>query len=107
MVKERNGKRQFEKMSRWNSLEDSIITPNNANAKYADKIGSGNKSLFITYFKRDGKIFPINRFEKLDTPVMLEDLSRLTMRDTESNYWLEINEDKSKIRVYKEVSNEN
>lgn len=103
MVKERNGSRVFEKMSRWNSLEDSIITPNNANAKYADNAGSGNKNLFITYFKRDGKIFPINRFKKLDAPIMLEDLSRITMKDTESDYWIEINETKDKVRVYREV----
>lgn len=103
MIKERNGNRQFEKMSRWNSLEYSIITPNNANAKYADNVGSGNKKLFITYFKRDSQIYPINRFEKLETPVMLEDLSRLVMRDTESDYWLELDSNKEKIRVYKEI----
>lgn len=103
MIKERNGVRMFEKMSRWNTLEYSIITPKNINAKYADNANSGNKNLFITYFKRDGKIYPINRFEKLDAPVMLEDLSRLVMRDTESEYWLEVDKSKDKVRVYKEI----
>jgi len=103
MIKERNGNRQFEKMSRWNSLEFTIITPNSVNAKYADNAGSGNKNLFITYFKRDGKIYPLNRFEKLEKPLMLEDLSRLVMRDTESNYWLEMDSKKDRVRVYKEI----
>lgn len=106
MVKERKGTRKFEKMSRWNTLEHTIITPNNVNAKYADNAGSGNKKLFITYFKRDNKIYPINRFEKLAQPVILEDFSQLVMKDTDSDYWLELDQANDKIRVYKEVTDE-
>lgn len=104
MIKERNGNRKFEKMSRWNALEFTIITPKSVNAKYADNAGSGNKNLFITYFKRDNKIFPLRRFEKLEKPIILEDFSRIVMKDTESDYWLEIDETKDKVRVYREVS---
>ena len=107
MIKrERKGNRQFEQMSRWNTLEFSTITRSSTLAKYADPSSSNGAKLFITYFERDGKKYPINRFEKLNPPVLLEDLTRLTLKDTESNYWLEINEDKDKIRVYKEVTSE-
>lgn len=104
MIKERNGTKQFEKMSRWNSLEFDTISRRSSFAKYADPSSSNGAKLFITYFERDGKKFPINRFEKVNPPVLLEDLTRLTLRDTESNYWLEINEDKDKIRIYKEIT---
>lgn len=104
MIKERKGSRCFEKMSRWNSLEFDTISKRSSLAKYADASNSDSARLFITYFERDGKKYPINRFEKLNPPVMLEDLTRLSLRDTESDYWLEINQDKDKVRVYKEIT---
>jgi len=102
-IKERNGSRVFEKMSRWNTLEYSTISTKSTLAKWADPDSASGARLFITYFIRDDKKFPINRFEKLDPPVMLEDLTRLSLKDTESDYWLEINETKDKIRVFKEI----
>lgn len=102
-IRERNGSRVFEKMSRWNTLEYTTISRKSTLAKYADPSSSDGARLFITYFIRDDKKFPINRFEKLNPPVMLEDLTRLTLKDTESDYWLEINPDNDKIRVYREV----
>lgn len=107
IVKERNGSRMFQKMSRWNTLEYSTISDKSSLAKWADPDSSGGARLFITYFTRDDKKYPITRFEKLNPPVMLENLSRLTLKDTESDYWLEVNEGKDKIRVYKEVQCEN
>ena len=103
MVKERNGRRSFEKMSRWNSLEYSLVSPRNVNAKYADNPNSGCRQLSITFFRRNGKIYPLKRFKQLDKPIVLEDFSVITMKDTESDYWLEIDKDADKIRVYEEI----
>ena len=103
MVRERNGNRSFEKMSRWNSLEYSFVSPRNINAKYADNPNSGAKQLAITFFRRNGKVFPLKRFEKLDKPIILEDFSVLTMKDTGSDYWLEVDKNADKIRVYEEI----
>ena len=103
MIQERSGSRYFEKRSRWNVIDYTVISSNNINAKYGDKVGSDTNRLFLTYFKFGEKVYPLNRFKKLDTPVMLEDLTRLTLKDSESNYWLEMNETKDKVRVYEEI----
>lgn len=103
LISERNGNRQFEKMTRWNSLEFSTISRSSTMAQYADPSSSSGARLFITYFVRDNKKYPINKFEKVNPPLLLEDLTRLSLKDDESGYWLEVNEDKDKIRVYREV----
>lgn len=103
MVRERNGARFFEKMSRWNSLEYSLISPRNVNAKYADNHENGCKQLPITYFRRGGKMYPLKRFRKLDKPIVLEDFSVISMKDTGSDFWLEVDEKADKIRVYQEI----
>ena len=104
VVKEHNGVREFNRASRWNSLEETIITPKNANAPYADNTGGDKKRLFITYVSRRDKLYPLRRFEPLDQPVILEDFAKLTLKDPVSGYFLEFNEDKSKARLYLEVS---
>lgn len=104
VLQEKKGTRKFEKISRWNVLSYTTITRNNANAKYADNADSKNDKLFLTYFRLDNTVFPFRRFEKVAEPVMLSDLTRLVMKDSESNMWLEINATKDKVRMYKEVS---
>ena len=84
-------------------MEYTLVSPRNVNAKYADNPNSSSKLLSITYFRRNGKIYPFKRFEKLATPIVLEDFSVITMKDTGSDYWLEVDKNADKIRVYEEI----
>lgn len=103
MIKERNGDRMFEKMTRWNTIEYTTISHKNINAQYADPSSASGARLFLTYIKRHGEIVPIRKFKPLDSPVMLEDLTVLTAVDIEKGLWLEMNKDKDKVRLYQEI----
>ena len=48
MVKELKGDRKFEKLTRWNILEDTIISSKNKNAPYADVVNGNTDKLFLT-----------------------------------------------------------
>ena len=100
IVKERNGNRVFEKITRWNVLEDTIVSPKNRFAAYADNADSGNNKLFLTAFTVRGKILPFNRFKKLETPILLEDMSNLVRYDEETGYYMEVNNEDRKIRIW-------
>lgn len=103
VLTERKGTRKFERLSKWHILSDTNITRNSSNAKYASDTNRNSDKLILTYFKLDTVIYPIGRFEKLSSPIMLSDLSRIVMKDTESNLMLEMNETKNKVRIYQEV----
>lgn len=103
MVKELNGDRKFEKLTRWNILEDTIISSKNKNAPYADVVNGNTDKLFLTYFTFQGKVTPFNRFVTLDTPIMLHDLSILRRYDEETQCYLEFDIKNRKIRVWKEL----
>ena len=104
MVKELKGDRQFEKLTRWNVLEDTIISSKNKNAQYADVVNGNTEKLFLTYCVIKGKVTPFNRFTKLETPIMLYDLSVLSRYDAETDYYMEVDQKNHKIRLWKEVT---
>jgi len=104
VLKERKGNRTFQRISRWNSIDSTLISKNNRFAKYADKIGTGDAKLDLTYFKLKSHMYPLNMFGKLMETIMLEDLSVLSRQDVENNiYYLEISPEKDKVRLYKEI----
>lgn len=103
MVKELQGDRKFEKLTRWNVLEDTIVSSKNKNAAYADVVNGNTDKLFLTYFTLQGKVTPFNRFTPLDTPIKLYDLSVLSRYDKETQCYLEVDNKNRKIRVWKEI----
>ena len=103
MLTERNGVRKFEKISRWNTIAYTTITRKSVYAPYAEPTSTEGEKLWFNYFILKEQTYPMRRFEKLEKPVMLSDLTRLSMHDPESGLWLEVDEDKEKIRVYKEI----
>lgn len=103
MLTERNGTRKFEKISRWNTIKYTTITDKSTYKQYAEPSSSTGAKLWLNYFSIRDQWYPLRKFQKLDTPVMLSDLTRLSMHDPESGLWLEVDEDKEKIRVYKEI----
>jgi len=103
LVKERNGGRRFERISRWNNLDYTIIADNNRFAKYADNAGTGKK-LTLTYFRWKNQRYPFNMFGKLIKPMVLEDFSTISRQSVEDcKVFLEVNATKDKVRLYREV----
>ena len=104
-VKEVNGSRKFERVSRWNVLNYTIISDHNRFAKYADNAGNKNEKLTLTYFKLRNQHYPLNKYGKLATPIQLEDHSILSRQDVEDGiFYLEINATKDKVRLYREIT---
>lgn len=103
MTKELKGERQFEKLTRWNTLEDTIISNKNQNAPYADEVNGNKEKFFLTYFIYKGKVMPFNKFKLLDTAILLDDMSNLIRYDEETGYYLEVNPKTNKIRMWKEI----
>ena len=103
MVKELKGDRKFERVTRWNILEDTIISPKNKNAPYADVVNNNSDKLFLTFCTIQGKVTPYNRFKKLEQPILLEDLSIISRYDEETQYYMEVDKDNHKIRIWGEV----
>lgn len=103
-IKERNGSRMFEKISGWNTIDYTIISDRNRLAKYADNAGSKTEKLTLTFFRIRKQVHPLPKYGKLVTPIQLEDFSILTRQDIEDgNYFLELNADKEKARLWKMV----
>ena len=103
-IKEQNGDRLFERVSRWNVLNYTIISDHNRFAKYADNAGNKNERLTLTYFKLRNHHYPLNQYGKLVAPIRLEDNSILSRQDVENEvYYLEVNPTKDKVRLYKEI----
>lgn len=104
-IKEVNGSRKFERVSRWNVLNYTIISDHNRFAKYADNAGNKNEKLTLTYFKLRNQHYPLNKYGKLVTPIQLEDHSILSRQDVEDGiFYLEINATKDKVRLYREIT---
>ena len=101
-IKERNGGRRFERISRWNLIDYTIISKNNRFAQYADDADSGKDKLAFTYFKLRNHTYPLNMFGKLMESIELEDHTKISRQNVEdNNYFLEVSPDKTKVRVYK------
>lgn len=103
LLSEKNGTRKFEQVSRWNTLEYTIISRVSKFAAYADNYASSDGKLNFTFFKIRNTIYPLNKFAKFDQPILLDDFSSISRIDTETGLLLEINEDKSKVRLLREV----
>lgn len=103
MLQERNGTRKFEKLSRWNSIAYTTITDKSVFAPYAESGSNGGAKLWLNYFVVKGQTYPMGRFKKVDTPVMLDDLTQLVKHDAENALWLEVDEVNEKVRLYKEI----
>ena len=103
MISEKDGTRKFEQVSRWNVLDYTFISRKSTFAKYADNPDSSDAKLCFTRFRYDNNWQPFNRFEKLTDSITLADRTVLSRKDTEGDLFLELNSDKSKVRVYREV----
>ena len=104
LISEKSGNRKFRRLSRWNSVDYTLISRSNRFAKYADNFMDNNADrLNLTCFRFGARTLPLNKFGKFDKPIILEDLSHLSRIDTEENILLEINSDKTKVRLYMEV----
>ena len=103
MLLERNGSRQFEKISRWNKMIFTTISRKSIYAPFAEPNSNGGAKLWFNYFIAKDQTFPLRKFKKLDTPVMLNDLTRLTMCDPDAGLWLEVDEENEKVRLYQEI----
>lgn len=102
ILNERNGSRRFERISRWNALDYTCITDNNKHAKYADNAGTGQR-LTLTYFRLGTHVYPLKMFSK-SAKIMLEDFATLSRQNIEdSTYYLEVNTEKDKVRLYREL----
>ena len=102
-VKERNGLRRFERVSRWNAIDYTIISDRNKLAQYADNYGTGEK-LALTFFKWNGHIYPLGMFGKLMEPITLEDFTHLHRQSVvDCDYFLEVDTKKEKVRLYRGV----
>lgn len=103
LISEMNGTRKFELLSRWNSLEYTLISRNSKFAQYADNYHSNAEKLNFTYFKLRNTIYPLNKFARFDQSIVLSDFSTISRIDTETNLLLEITDDKRKVRLLKEI----
>ncbi len=104
LISEMNGTRKFELLSRWNSLEYTLISRNSKFAQYADNYRSNAEKLNFTYFKLRNTIYPLNKFARFDQSIVLSDFSTISRIDTETNLLLEITDDKRKVRLLKEIT---
>ena len=103
ILAEKNGNRKFERSGRFNEVLYTVISRKNALAKYADNYDTDDKKLFLTYIRCFSKNIPIRRFIRLDTPIVLDDFSKLVAYDETTQYYLELDEKNEKARIYWEV----
>lgn len=103
IINEKNGTRKFERIGRWTALDYTIISRSSKFAKYADNYNSDHIKLNITGFKHYNEYKPLNKFKLVEEPIDLDDFSRIVMKDTEDNLWLEVSPDREKVRLYREV----
>lgn len=104
IFKERNGGRVFERISRWSVIDYTIVSKRNRFAKYGDDFDGKKDKYNLTYFKLRNHTYPVNVFGKLIEYIELEDHSLISRQSIEdSHYFLEINPEKDKVRLYKEI----
>lgn len=104
ILKEVSSGRVFERISRWNVIDYTLVSRKNRLAPFADNYDDKNAaSLNLTCFKFDTKIHPLKQFETLATPIVLEDNTVLSSCASDKNMLLEVSPDGNKVRVYKEV----
>lgn len=104
IIGERFGDRKFERLSRWNLIDYTLISRNNRLAQFADNYGDKNASkLNLTCFKFGAKVYALKQFSKFDDPIILSDHSSISRIDSTNNMMLEVNSDKTKVRLYREV----
>lgn len=99
---ERNGTRNFTKISQWNALDHTTISRKHRFAQYADNYSSKDQTLNITVFKVGTIIYPLGRFGKLSGNIMLDNFTVISRYDPETKIYLALNEDRTKVRLYKE-----
>jgi hypothetical protein len=102
ILSERKGDRRFERLGRWATLEYTVSSRENRFAQYADNYDSDNVKLNITIFKHKDEVHPFSRFKRV-MAIDLDDFSRIVMKDTTDNLWLELSPDREKVRLYREV----
>ena len=103
MIKEKDGIRYFERISRWNAIDYTVVSRNNRFAEYSDNYHTKDTKLNLTCFKYSNQTYPLEKFTKLAEPIILEDRTSLYRVDPETKTYLELSGDKEKIRLYKEV----
>ena len=107
MLEERNGSRHFERISRWNRVMYTTISRKSTYAPYAEPDSNKGDKLWFNYFVVKAQTIPIRQFQKLDNPVILDDRTCLSMKDPNSDLWLEVDAVNEKVRLYQEKKNDN
>lgn len=96
----------YEKVSRWITIEDTIISSRHRLASFADTSGA---ELCLTYFRYKGKQYALSQFMKLITPIVLEDGTVLSGFDSTRYYQpllLEMSSTGEAVRLWQEVEME-
>ena len=106
ILSERNGTRKFIRYSQWNIIDYTIISKKHRFAQYVDDTSGNPDKLNLTYFHVGTTMYPLRRFAKFDSPIVLADLSTLSRIDPETGLLLEIRSDKTQVRLYKEITTE-
>ena len=78
VLSERHSGRKFERASRWNTVEYTIVSRKNRFAEFADNYNDGSDKLNMTWFKVNNTMLPVNRFIRLESNIILDDYSTLT-----------------------------
>ena len=104
IISEKNGTRKFTRYSRWNVIDYTIISKKHRFAQYADDTSGNPDRLNLTYFHVGTTMYPLRKFAKFDAPIVLDDLSTISRIDPETGMLLEINADKTQVRLYKEIT---
>lgn len=96
----------YEKVSRWLTIEETIISRRNRLAPFADDSGA---ELCLTYFRYKGKQYALSQFMRFITPITLEDGTVLSGFDSTKYYQpllLEMSSTGEVVRLWQEVEME-
>lgn len=104
MIKAKFEDRQFERLIRWNVLDYTYVTRKSTFAKYADNYNSNDIKLCLTRFRFNNNWEPLNKYQPI-TPIQLANGSVIS-RKSEDGLYLEMNDTKDKVRLYKEILSE-
>ena len=104
MIKAKYEDRQFERLIRWNVLDYTYVTRKSTFAQYADNYNSNDIKLCLTRFRFNNNWEPLNKYQPI-TPIQLADGSVISGKSDDGLY-LEINNTKDKVRLYKEITSE-
>ena len=103
ILSERKGDRKFERVAQWTNIEYTLVSKNHRFAQFADNYGIRDDKLQITLVGRGQFKSPLRKYNLLPQPIILEDFTSLCKVDFEDNIFLEIDKEKDRVRMYKEI----